>query len=212
MEEDLLTLPTPWSLQTSSFQSIDGLEFDFIRGGTLSLQLRNDPSSDAISLPFLWARRRFLSFRGIRGVEPPYEEVFAQEPYALYWWEIRPLNTDLGGGDEGGDVDPTLANPTAPTYDSIYYLALGSNLNPNPVLLRNISRIDSSDPSTDPTIFNYLISRSYQIREVNYNYLGIAENQPVAAVPEPSSVWGILVLGVIGLGWIVKRKFSQVVP
>lgn len=91
------------------------------------------------------------------------------------------------------DLSEINTNAESPGEDTYYFL--GNNVDPsgNPV----------PAGSTAYNLFQYTTSTD------TYNFLGAASSVQVTAVPEPSSTAGILALGVLGAGYLLKHQFKK---
>lgn len=206
-----------WLLTNSTYDNLNGQQVDAVRGGYISIISVKSPSEQLVSLPFVWLRRRAQGSTGLKGVEPPYAQLFHQEPTELYWWQVRPTN---GGGNPGGGNN---VKPTNSTDTDVYYLAFGSNIDPLALNLARISKqLNMSNPSLDDSVFNWLINRNYKISEVTNVSLGAKEeighgspgagsgDKPPEAVPEPSLLLGSLIFcAMIGRMRKLRRKSAS---
>jgi len=194
-----------WLLEQSEYGDLFNQEFDFIRGGSLSVQ----NNSDSASLDYIWVRRRSRANYDLPGVDDPpelnyYENIFTQEPTALSWWEV---NSQSSGNSGGSILVPADGNPLA--EEELYYLGIDGTAAANPFIGASSIRFQSSDPSLDNRVFDILIADTYEVTEVIVEYPETANNSTVTSVPESSSALGILLFGTMGVGFLLKRRLSR---
>ena len=207
-------MPSLYGIKGTSLDSASGA--DTVSGGYFNLQSAS--GSQAISLPFVWGRRRRRSTK-------------------VSWWEgssvadsgnlfiISPLSS--GGGGSGRGISLVPAGSSSSSAEEIYYLALGDTGGLEPFVDDGSLRFFiSSDPTTDPNVFNTIANDGWTVNDVTYaddlsEFLkslsvetapdsGIVGDAAPVSVPEPSLASSLLLLGIFAIAWLWKSRDKSI--
>ncbi len=194
-----------WLIQKSEYDDLFGQEFDFIRGGSLTIQ----DNSNAVNLDYIWVSRRTRASGNLPGVDDPpelehYEDIFTQSPSTISWWQIRSQSSGNSGRD---DLLPADGLPLA--EGELYYLGIDGNVAINPFIRASSLRLNSDNPSFDDRVFDLLIRDNYQVSQVIVEHVRTPDNPAQVSVPEASPVLGLLLFGVVGISLLIKRQFAR---
>jgi hypothetical protein len=110
------------------------------------------------------------------------------------------LITAGGIGDNPANPDPFATDSGGPRTDDEYYnLALGNIVDPTPFIKSGDTflQLKTQNPSNDDNVYGLFITSTFKL------------NTPQVKVPEPASTLGLLALGAMGAGSMLKRKQQQ---
>lgn len=195
-----------WILELVDFDEMlaedeTDIDLELVRETVLSI---GTPDSEPISLNAIVPRRSRGSTRSrrINGIEE-FEDGFV--------FQLRAAGIS-GRGDDGIGVRLTGIDSEIYSAEDDFFVVLDYHEELADVI--NIDapiRLISSNPLTDDTIFDRLFaSNDYKVIDVTEVANDPDVNPPPQDVPEPSSMLGIVILGVLSVSLVLKRKLSGV--
>jgi len=188
-----------WILENVDTDEIigDG-ELWIVRESVLTIELPNSPEPIVVKTILPRSSRRSSRSRGARAVEG-YDDALA--------FELRsPVFS--GGGSDGIGVKLTGINSEVYSEEDDFFLLI----EPVPELIEYINldypiTFRSENPLTDAAVFSNLLNnpdvRLTEVREIQL------PTEPPEPIPESDPILGLGLIGVIGVGLILKGKLSR---